>query len=209
MPDEINDVNRLEAAARARSIARGDAPETILRRYFLDERGGRGLGFYIDATWRRAVFRDRGDRLTTDRNDPNAVRHMVEIAGHRGWTTITVRGDTAFRREAWLAAGILGLEVRGYRPTERDLQDLERRRQARERRAGPAAQDRALAGDRGAAARLRTVEQVVKSRVPDPAEQARILAGARERLARWLERDATFEAPRDRSPTVSHRERGR
>lgn len=209
MADDANDVNRLEAATRAHSIERGDAPEAILRRYLVDERGGRGLGFYADATSRQAVFRDRGDRLTTDRNDPNAVRHMVEIASHRGWTTVTVRGDTAFRREAWLAGGALGLEVRGYRPTERDVQELARRRQARERRAGPLREDAAVARDRGAAARLKIVEQVVKSRVPDAAEQARILAGARQRLAQWLERGATFERPSQQRPTVTQRERGR
>jgi hypothetical protein len=210
MADDANDVNRVEPAGSARSIARGDAPDWILRRYLLDERGGRGLGFYADATSRQATFRDRGDRLITGRSDPNAVRHMAEIARHRGWTTITVRGDTAFRREAWLAARGLGLEVRGYRPTVRDEQDLDRREAARRPRP-----DRDAGGDRqhlaaaGAGARMRAVEQVVRTRIAEPAEQARILAAARDRLTGWLERGATFEGLRAPERPTVHRERSR
>jgi hypothetical protein len=72
---------------------------------------------HVDAAVNRAAFRDRGDRLA----DPNAIRDMVEIARHRGRSIVAVRGSTEFRREAWLAARQLGLEVRGYQATERDL----------------------------------------------------------------------------------------
>jgi hypothetical protein len=197
-----DDLNHLELAGASRSIAAGDAPEAILRRYLIDARGGRGLGFYADATAPRAIFRDRGDRLTTDRNDPNAVRHMTEIARHRGWTTITVRGDTDFRREAWMAAGLLGLEVRGYRPTERDEQALARRR---DRQPSPMTRD---ATD-GAQARLGVIDRVVRARVPKTVDQERILAAARERLARWLERGAAFEALREVERPSARRERSR
>ena len=199
MADDANDVNRIEPAINARSIARGDSPDWIRRRYLLDERGGRGLGFYLDATSRQAVFRDRGDRLTTGRNDPNAIRHMAEIAHHRGWSTVTVRGDTGFRREAWMAAAALGLEVRGYRATERDLQALQRRRAAREaklERAGPKA-------------RLDVFERVVRARVGAPDDQARILAAARDRMARWLERGAAFAPLRETERPTVRRERER
>jgi hypothetical protein len=45
---------------------------------------------------------------------------------------------------------------------------------------------------------MKVVETVVRSRVVEPAEQFRILAVARQRLAGWLERGATVEvaAPR-------------
>jgi hypothetical protein len=58
--------------------------------------------------------------------DPNAIRDMAAIAHHRGWSIVKAQGSAEFRREAWLAGRSLGLEVRGYRPTERDLQDLHR-----------------------------------------------------------------------------------
>lgn len=37
-----------------------------------------------------------------------------------------MKGDPEFKREAWLEASQRGLEVKGYNPTERDLQELER-----------------------------------------------------------------------------------
>jgi hypothetical protein len=127
---------------------------------------------------------------------------MVMVARHRGWRIVVARGSPEFRREAWLAGRALGLEVRGYRPTERDLQDLERRVERRREQMEP-----------GAQSRLRVVEAVVRDRVADTALQTRILAGARERLANWLERGATFEpfrAPEQRRADRGHeRHRGR
>jgi hypothetical protein len=214
MADDAGDLNRLELAGPARSTTPGDAPAALVRRYLLDPRGGPGLGFYLDATSKAAVFRDRGDRLTTGRNDPTAIRHMAEIARHRGWETITVRGDTGFRREAWLAAGALGLEVRGYRPTLRDEQDLARRIAARPRGARRSAEDERHLDTRARAPatatdRLQVAERVVRARVDDPAEGDRILAATRERLARWLERGATFDPVRPPERPTVQRDRGR
>ena len=148
-----------------------------------EARGGPGLGFYVDARIETAAFRDHGGRLSTDRNDPQVVRDLVAIAQHRGWTAINVRGHTEFRREVWLAARAAGLDVRGYRPTERDQQEAARRLRPREP-AAPTPPD--------ARARLQVVEAVVRNRVVEPSEQARILAAARARLAHWLDRGASF-----------------
>jgi hypothetical protein len=112
-----------------------------------------------------------------------------------------VRGSPGFRREAWFAARALGLEVRGYRPTARDHQALERReaRMGAERRDEPAAAPR----PRDPAVprvppHLRAIETVVRARVADSAERDRILARARDRIAGWLERGGRFDDPRQR-----------
>ena len=42
--------NSLAPGVRNRSTAEGDVPETLRRRYYVDGRGGAGLGFYADAT---------------------------------------------------------------------------------------------------------------------------------------------------------------
>jgi putative DNA primase/helicase len=42
---------------------------------------------------------------------------LVVVAEARGWSEITVRGTERFRKEAWFAARVAGLDVRGYRPT--------------------------------------------------------------------------------------------
>jgi hypothetical protein len=186
-------LNRLEAEAPSPTSVPGDLPDRLRRRYLHEARAGGTRAYYRDATSTAELFRDEGRRLSTTRNDPHLVADLVAIAVHRGWQTVEVRGTTDFRREAWRAARLAGLTVEGYRPTERDEQDLERR-QARQRpdrsvakpppdRAPPTAQDR-----------LRVVEAVVRNRIVEPAEQARVLAAARSRLAGWLERPLARQA---------------
>jgi putative DNA primase/helicase len=62
------------------------------------------------------AFTDRGQRLTTPSENTAVIRSLVTIAQARGWDKIAVRGTSRFRREAWLAARLQGIEVRGYRP---------------------------------------------------------------------------------------------
>lgn len=184
------DLNIVAPEGEQRPLAPGDVPEQIRRRYLTEQRGGRGLGFYADARVATAAFRDEGRRLSTDRNDPHVVRDIVAIAQHRGWSTISVRGHSEFRREVWMMARAAGLEVRGYRPTHRDQQLSERRNAPSSRTASPT---------RDAQTRMRVVEAVVRNRIVEPSEQARILASARSRLAQWLERGAPHAKDRDRA----------
>jgi hypothetical protein len=186
----------------------GDVPERLRRRYFTEERA-REHRFYVDAQAKTPIFLDRGRKLIAPRSDPNAVRDMVAIAQHRGWSLIQVNGSPGFRREAWLAGRTLGLEIRGYVPTPRDLQELDRRREGHARldaRLSDLERGVAAGGSRrnAAADRLQVVETVVKGRIVEPAAQDRILRRARERVADLLGRGAQFEAPRKRE---SDRER--
>ena len=189
MPEALNIVDPLPSSASRRA---GDVPDEIRRRYLTEERAGPGIGFYRDARDPVAAFRDHGGRLATDRSDPHVVRDLVAIAQHRGWTTISVRGQTEFRREVYLLARAAGLEVRGYRPTERDQQQAERRRDAK-----------APSLTASAADRLRVIEAVVRNRVVEPSEQNRIVSAARSRLANWVERGASFEPQRTGSRHIS------
>lgn len=190
MADEAP-INTVASTGDAPQTRAGDVPDRVRRRYLTDGEAGAIVGFYVDASIAQPAFRDHGRRLSTDRNDPHVVRDMVAIAQHRGWTTLSVRGETAFRREVWTAARAAGLEVEGYRPSARDGQLAERRG-----RAAPAPLPD------GAAQRLRTAEIVIRDRVTDRADQDRILRAARTRLAAWLELGVTFvarDARRDRS----------
>lgn len=193
-----------------RSIERGDAPDHLKRRYYLDGRGGPGLGFYVDARIQTAAFRDEGRRLSARRTDPHAIRDMAAIAAHRGWTNVAVRGDEPFRREAWLALRTQGLEVRGYRPTERDRESLRhqteilahRKADQSPRRPNRYHQLKPLT-DPAARARLKVVEAVVRDRVRSPEVRGRIVAAAREKLATWLEKDARIDTGRTASVAPS------
>ena len=213
------DRNQIDSEGRGRSTSKGDVPETLKRRYYLDNRGGPGLGFYADARIQTAAFRDLGARLTSPRSDPNAIRDMAAVAHHRGWTVVVVHGQADFRREAWLTASALGLEVRGYQPSERDRQELERRQAALARKAARTAGERPERGDREARessgagrSNMRVVEAVVRARVGDRPAQDRILSAARERLASWLEQGARlrpFDVGRAQVQPESHRSRDR
>jgi len=210
MPDETAPAaNTLSPGVRNRSVSPRDVPEHLERRYYLDGRGGAGVGFYVDAQVKAPAFRDQGGKLAAARNDPNAIRDMVAIARHRGWTIVVVTGSQAFRREAWIASRAAGLEVRGYRPTERDLQALERRSAQQEARSRKGAEPTPPARAR-ADASLRVVEAVVRSRIAEPARQDEILSAARARVASWRERGARFDGGRAASePGRSGRQRDR
>src|SRR5258708_37635227 len=77
------------------------------------------------------AFTDRGSRLTTPSENTEVIKSLISIAHARGWNEITVTGTERFRRDAWAQARLLGLEVRGYKPTdienERLLRALARR----------------------------------------------------------------------------------
>ena len=194
MSAEINR-NQIDSEGRGRSTHRGDVPDSIRRRYYVDDRGGPGLGFYADARIRTATFRDLGARLVAPCCDPNAIRDMAAVASHRGWSLVVVHGDPDFRREAWLAAMTLGVEVRGYRATERDREELDRRTAAaarKSRRETPAQEE--SEAPRSRSQTLSVVEAVVRSRVADQPAQERILAAARNRITKWLETGARFES---------------
>ena len=108
------------------SLAQGDVPVAVRRRYLTEGRGAQ-LAYYTDQTTRQPAFQDGGRRLSADRANPAVIKDMLAIAEHRGWSQIRVRGSVEFRREAWMQAQGRGLEVVGYRPTARDRQALDRR----------------------------------------------------------------------------------
>ncbi|MBP7703759.1 MAG: hypothetical protein KA105_00580 [Caulobacter sp.] len=171
----------LKPAGAARSLRRGDVPEEILARYLTDAARGRTLGFYVDARATRPAFRDRGDRLFVDRNDPDAIRAMVTVAEHRGWAVIKVHGAESFRREAWLEAQRRGLEIQGYTPTAREREAEARRTLDRTRRRAEA-QIRPPAKPMSPQRRAAIVEAVVAARMLDPDRAQRLIDAVRARV---------------------------
>lgn len=138
--------------SRTASAVRGDVPEALKRRYFTED-GRLATTFFAGPGAKVAAFRDHGAKLSTHQVDPDTIRDMVAIAAHRGWRTIKVKGDDDFRREVWMEARALGLEVRGYRPRQRDQQELEARAAAQASRtiSPTSARDRQSLRDAGEA----------------------------------------------------------
>lgn len=187
--------NRISAAPATsgarRSTDKGDLPTEILDRYLIErDRRGRPERFFRDHRASEPMFRDQGRSLSSDRPYPDAIAAMLKIATHRGWTIIRVSGDDAFRREVWIQAQGLELEVRGHRPSDRD-------RQA----AGEPRRPHDPAHDAADFARRREMAAVVvRTLIADPAAQARLLdrLGLRSpiRSAPEAEREPSGREPR-------------
>lgn len=75
----------------------------------------------------RPVISDRGDSLHTRNADRSTAMDMIELAAHRGWSSMKVRGPEDFRREMWIEAAAQGIRVQGYRPNDKDRAEADRR----------------------------------------------------------------------------------
>ncbi|WP_291535370.1 LPD7 domain-containing protein [Brevundimonas sp.] len=179
-----------------RSVTKGEIPASILDRYLIErDRQGRPERFYRDHRAVDPMFRDEGKRLVTRQAYPDAVADMLKVAQHRGWTQVRVSGDETFRREAWVQARALGVDVKGYQPRDRDRQAAGDK--VREPPTGPdrSAGPSAISAER----RLKEAAIVVRRLITDPAAQARLIEHAYQRA-----RDMIPGLPRhpdgDRSP---------
>jgi hypothetical protein len=81
---------------------------------------------YDDA---RPAIIDKGDQLSTRNADCGTAMDMIELASHRGWQSLKAKGPEEFRREMWIEGTAQGLKVQGYRPTEKDQEEANRRSQ--------------------------------------------------------------------------------
>jgi hypothetical protein len=160
-----------------RSTARGDVPAAVLDRYLIErDLHGRPARFFRDHRAAEPMFQDRGRALVAYSAYPDAVADMLKIARHRGWTSVRVSGDPAFRREVWIQAQTLGLEVQGHRPRDRD------------RQAAGLAPRPPLPAE--IADRMAKAAVVVRRLIPGPSLQTRLITEAVDRFqARNPERD--------------------
>lgn len=102
------------------------------------------------------AFTDHGSKMTTTSENAVVIQSMVAIARERAKDAIAVTGTEFFRREAWFAAKLAGLEVRGYEPTtleqERLVRSIARRQQLAAQPPSAAAGVEGVAQPKGAAA---------------------------------------------------------
>jgi hypothetical protein len=80
------------------------------------------------------AFKDFGNRVTTRSENAIVIQSMVAIAQVRSTGPVSVTGTDYFRKEAWFAARLAGLDVVGYTPSaleqERLVRAIARRRSA-------------------------------------------------------------------------------
>jgi hypothetical protein len=86
--------------------------------------------YYSDYQQKSEVMRAKGDLITTKLDDRQTIGAMLDLAQSRGWQSVKLRGTDDFKREAWVQAGVRGMQTDGYKATNTDLQELERRKAA-------------------------------------------------------------------------------
>ena len=203
----------------------GDIPDALRKRYFSTTSKWSGEpAYFTTAQAKEPAFRDQGRRLITSSESDEVVRDLVAIARHRGWSHVHVTGSETFRRAAWLEASRQGLEVRGYRPSERDLQELDRVRRDASRnsiapavtapasrepgrnrrqpdevsRQTPSEQSREK-NARAAQSQLRVIETVVRAALFDnPDAVARVMKVANDKVQTHLQAGRQFQAAKVR-----------
>jgi hypothetical protein len=104
-----------------------EIPDQLHKRYAITD----NLYFSKDSK-KGLAFADRGKTIATHNFDADDINSMVELAKAKNWTKIKISGTEEFKKEAWLAASLQGLEVEGYKPSTQDialLEDAKRRTQ--------------------------------------------------------------------------------
>lgn len=90
-----------------------------------------GAKYHFKDQPQRVAFKDKGERMVSASNDERVAHAMATMAEAKGWKTIRVSGHPDFQREVWMEANLRGIEVRGFKPQEKDLKELDARRDAR------------------------------------------------------------------------------
>ncbi|SMG61554.1 LPD7 domain-containing protein [Paraburkholderia susongensis] len=136
---------RAEMARGPRSSAKVDpvfqksgyeVPKRVAAQYVAHE------GKFLDRKSETVHFEDKGKSLATDSNDRKIISHMIEVAQAKNWGVLELKGSEEFRRQAWIAAQVAGMETRGFSPKPADRALLEVARQ--EMRIGAADRETAV-----------------------------------------------------------------
>lgn len=156
-----------------------------------------GAKFHFKDQPQRVAFKDKGPRMVSASNDERVAHAMATMAEAKGWKTIRVSGHPDFQREVWMEANLRGIEVRGFKPQEKDLKELEARRDLRSknvveqeatqtRQAGKAqaAPQPEKAPERSDKAKVvvAVAAEVLAEKVKDPKQRDAIMKAINERL---------------------------
>jgi hypothetical protein len=125
-------------------------------------------GKFVDRKSETIHFEDSGKKLSTASEDRKVISHMVEVAKAKNWGTLELKGTEAFRREAWIAAEVSGLETHGYKPNAQDRAAVESRR----------SEMRVSGGERAQESETKLVTKPENSIAPDPTTTAQAQAQA-------------------------------
>ena len=103
-----------------------DDPPSIRHSFYIMQKGETRL-YYADYQQKQLAITADKARIRTTLDDRATVKAMLDLAQARGWESVKVKGSETFKREAWVQAQVSGIAVTGYKPTETDKQEVERR----------------------------------------------------------------------------------
>ena len=116
------------APQHAQEQSRFGMPRSFEERFLITKHANKRELFRAYDDERPAIV-DKGDKLSTRNADRSTAMDMIELAAHRGWQGIKARGPEDFRREMWIEGAAHGMKVQGYRPSEQDRKESDRRAQ--------------------------------------------------------------------------------
>ena len=114
------DAHALNQQAKLHPLLDHEIPAALTKRYAIKDHV-----YYSKNPSIGIVFEDKGQSIRAKSSDADDIRAMVELAKSKHWSIIKVNGTAEFKREAWLAANVQGLQVTRYKPTQQDLALLE------------------------------------------------------------------------------------
>lgn len=180
-PPSVPASDGLPSRAGAASAAYKAEPDAIARAYYVEERG-QERRYYDDYLRKSLAIRTTDTTITSKREDLTTVRAIVDLAEARGWRRLEIQGSETFRREAWIEAAARGIDARGYRATDPDRQEADRRALNRpERSERPASPDKLRAADRPAGPHAPTTAETAAPAAP-PSDREPAMAEHRRRL---------------------------
>lgn len=110
---------RRRAAAQVNPLGtkaeRAPVPDHIASKYLVKD----DKYHFDDKT---VAFVDKGSKLTVETHNKAVIQDLIAIAKARDWQEIRVTGTEVFRREVWKEAFAAGLDVKGYKPSDLELQ---------------------------------------------------------------------------------------
>lgn len=142
-----------KASSGAAAPAYVTEPEAIARTYYVEDRAGERR-YYDDYRRKALAIRSDANSIGSRREDLNTVRAMLTLAEARGWSEVKVSGTADFRREMWIEAQARGIVAQGYKASDLDRQEADRRRAERGQDSGRSAQSPAANEVRSAAASI-------------------------------------------------------
>lgn len=94
-------------------------PDTVVGTYKIKN------GKFMDKATDALRFEDHGKKLSTPVEDRVVIADMIAVAAAKNWGSLELKGTDNFKQIAWLEASARGIETKGYKPNERDLEQLD------------------------------------------------------------------------------------